>query len=252
MANYKCPALGECDKAMSGEIFERSPGEELKCPGCGTSLDLQSSPKSAPKNKIVPMLAGGAAVVAIAAVGGYFALKSAPDVSHTAEAPAASASNVASAPIATPSIEATPVSVTATPSAGIAPSDAETKELRQQSDVNLAKGDAAQAETASSKAAANEMLKLAIAKMSQGKLDDAEKELIAARERAPKGSLVYYNMGVLRLKQGRVDDALKEFEASFMAGFSYFDKMDQDKDLQELRKNPRFDDLVAKYRTAGK
>lgn len=30
MAKYKCPTLGDCDKANSGEIFERAPGEELK------------------------------------------------------------------------------------------------------------------------------------------------------------------------------------------------------------------------------
>lgn len=47
-----------------------------------------------------------------------------------------------------------------------------------------------------------------------------------------------------------VGDALKEFEASFMAGFSHFDKMDQDPDLDGLRKDARFTELVAQYRNA--
>ena len=58
------------------------------------------------------------------------------------------------------------------------------------------------------------------------------------------------SLAVLRLKQGRRDDALKEFEASFMAGFSHFDKMDQDPDLDGLRKDARFTELVAQYRNA--
>jgi predicted negative regulator of RcsB-dependent stress response len=139
-----------------------------------------------------------------------------------------------------------------TAASGIAPSDAETKALRKDSQDKLTSGDAASAEQAGNKAAANEMLKLAIAKMSQGKLEDAEKELLAARERDPKQSLVSYNLAVLRLKQGRKDDALKEFEASFMAGFSHFNQMDQDTDLDILRKDPRFNELIAQYRKPGK
>ena len=71
---------------------------------------------------------------------------------------------------------------------------------------------------------------------------------MAARERDPKQSLVSYNMAVLRLKQGRKDEALKELEASFMDGFSYFDQMDKDTDLDGIRKDARFNDLVAIYR----
>jgi len=33
-----------------------------------------------------------------------------------------------------------------------------------------------------------------------------------------------------------------------MAGFSYFDKMDQDSDLDVMRKDARFNVLVAQYR----
>ncbi|MFM0119368.1 MULTISPECIES: tetratricopeptide repeat protein [unclassified Paraburkholderia] len=97
--------------------------------------------------------------------------------------------------------------------------------------------------------AAKEMVKVAIAQMSQGKLDDAEKELSDAAARDPKQSLVYYNMAVLRLKQGRTDDAFKELEASFLNGFSYFDEMQKDPDLDAIRNDPRFTALIKKYRT---
>ncbi|MBT9499165.1 MAG: tetratricopeptide repeat protein [Zoogloea sp.] len=242
MAKYKCPTLGDCDKANSGEIFERAPGEELKCPACGTLLDPVATPGGSGGgggggSKTLLIAAGAAAVLILAGGGYYFTAKpaKAPEPSPITQEAAAPAP--APAPVAAPATNS-----------GIPPSEAETQKLREESQAKLVSGEAASAEQAGSKAAANEMLKLAIAKMAQGKLEDAEKDLLEARARDPKQSLVSYNLAILRLKQGRKDDALKEFEASFMAGFNYFDKMDQDTDLDALRKDSRFTDLVAQYR----
>jgi tetratricopeptide (TPR) repeat protein len=234
MAKYKCPTLGDCDKANSGEIFERSPGEDLKCPGCATQLEAQmtTSPTTGGK-KTLPIIVG-VAVLALLAGGGYLYSKREPATAVVVAEPAP----------ALPAAEPAP--------AGIAPSDAETKVLRQQGEAQLAGGDAEQAASASGRAAVNELLKLAIAEMAQGKLDEADKDLAQARERGPKEPLVYYNTAILRLKQGRTDDAFKEFEASFMAGFSHFDKLKQDRDLDELRKNPRFAALIKQYAPAAR
>lgn len=92
---------------------------------------------------------------------------------------------------------------------------------------------------------------MAIADMTQGKLDAAEKALNDAAARDPKQSLVYYNLAVLRLRQGRADDALKEFEASFLNGFPYFDQMAKDPDLDGIRNDPRFIALLKKYHPAA-
>lgn len=94
----------------------------------------------------------------------------------------------------------------------------------------------------------NELMNLAIGHLEQGNLDEAEKDLQAARAHAPQQPLVAYNTAILRVKQHRTDDALRELEASFAAGFSYFDQLDMDNDLDPLRENPRFVALVAKYR----
>ena len=237
MAKYKCKQLGVCDKADTGEIFDLAPGADQKCPGCGVLLTPIDFPTSSKPPKMA-LIAGAAAVVALLAGGGYYLTAGrakAPEVSPPAEVV------VAPTPMPAPA-----ASQAAAP--GIAPTEAETKALRQDGEKKLTSGDAASAEQAGNKAAANEMLKLAIAKMAQGKLNEAEADLLAARERDPKQSLVSYNLAVLRLKQGRKDDALKEFEASFMAGFSYFDKMDQDSDLDVMRKDARFNTLVDQYR----
>lgn len=267
MAMYKCPALGDCVKANSGDLFERSPGEDLKCPGCSALMELQSAAKPVSAGRKAPLIAAAAIALVAALAGGTYAYQkqAAPAASVASVEPAplpATASNAASAAVPVPE-PAAAVSVAnalntvdqnaaAAKSTGIAPSDMDIKVLRAEGDIKLVKGDAAGADLASNRAVAKEMLKVAISKMAQGKLDDAEKELNEARKRDPKESLVYYNTGVLRLKQGNVDQALSEFEASFMAGFSYFNKMDEDTDLDSLRKDQRFTALTAKYRIAQK
>lgn len=234
MAKYKCKNLGECDRANSGEVFEIAAGEDMKCPSCGigSMLEIMNTPTggSGGVSKL-PLIAGAAVAVGLLAGGSYyFTIGS------------------AKVPEARAQAEVIVAPATQTGTVGIAPTEAETKALRQDSESKLTSGDAVSAEQAGNKAAANEMLKLAIAKMAQGKLSEAEADLLAARERDPKQSLVSYNLAVLRLKQGRKDDALRELEASFMAGFSYFDKMDQDPDLDVMRKDARFNELVALYR----
>lgn len=243
MPIYKCPTVGDCEKANAGEIFVRSPGEDLKCPECSTLLVPQvSAQKAAPK----PLLVVGAiaaAVVVIGALGGGVYYKK----THSAEADtASSASSMASAS----TVADAPASAAAQASGiGIAPSEAGIAAQRKEGDTKLSQGDATGAESAGNQVAAKEMVKVAIAQMSQGKLDDAERELNAAAARDPKQSLVYYNRAILRLKQGRNDEAFKELEASFLNGFTYFDEMQKDPDLDAIRNDPRFTALVKKYRT---
>jgi tetratricopeptide (TPR) repeat protein len=237
MTKYKCPTLGDCERANTGEVFERAPGEDLKCPGCATLLEPQMNAETGRKRPLALVAGIGAAVVIMAVGAGYAYLKQAPADAVVAQAATETGPVAPSAP--QPASQAT---------GGIAPAESDTAALRSEGEARLLDGQAQAAEAAGSKAAANEMLKIAIAKMAQGKLDDAEKELEAARARAPQQPLVYYNMAVLRLKQARTDDALKQFEASFMAGFSHFKEMDSDPDLAAMRADPRFAELVKKYR----
>jgi len=251
MAKYKCPTLGDCDKANAGEVFERSPGEDLKCPACATQLEPQMTPTPATGGgkKTLPLAAAGVALVALLAGGAYVYTQRAAAPAVVADAALPAAAVVAAAPATVPE----PASGAAAPAtAGIAPSDDETSVLRKQGEQQLAGGDAERAAASSSRAAVNELLKLAIANMAQDKLDAAENDLAQARARGPKEPLVYYNTAILRLKQGRTDDAINQFEASFMAGFSHFDKLAQDRDLDALRKTPRFAALVKRYDTAAR
>jgi hypothetical protein len=254
MPTYKCPTLGDCERANSGEIFTRSPGEDLHCPECSTLLELQAEPARGSKlDKRLIIAAVAVVVLAVAGGGGYYYKKShANTVDAAATTAMAAKDSTASAPVVTAAASA--VSASTAPAmattGGIAPTDADISAQRKDGDAKLSQGDASGAELASNQAAAKEMVKVAIAEMTQGKLDDAEKELTDATTRDPKQPLVYYNLAVLRLKQGRTDDALKAFEASFLNGFTYFDEMAKDPDLDGIRNDPRFVALVNRYRSA--
>ncbi|RQW26589.1 hypothetical protein EHS17_09350 [Rhodobacteraceae bacterium CH30] len=235
MAKYKCPTYGDCDRANAGEVFERSPGEDLKCPGCGTLLEAQAVETiKGGKKPLAVIVAGVALVLAGGTV--WYVTKS------PVEEAAPAGMVVASAP--------TVVAAAKVGGDKLLPSDMETSALRKDGDAQLANGDSTAAEQSSNKAAANEMLKSAVAKMGQGKLDEADQELREVLVRSPGHPLAYYNVAVLRLKQGKTDEALKEMEASFLSGFSHFDAMDQDADIDALRKDARFQKLVLQYRTS--
>lgn len=225
--------LGECNHADSGEVFERVVGDDLKCPGCQHLLEVHPTANAAPSSggkSRTALIVGGVAAVLLAGGGSWLVLRK-PAVAE-------------SVPVAA----ATPRPATT----GIAPSEAELQKKKQESEAGLVAGQAAGAEAKSAAAAANEMIKLGIAKLAQGKLDESEKAFRGAVDLDPKESLGYYNMAILRLRQGRQDDAFKELEASFMAGFKYFDKMQQDTDLDPLRKDPRFAELLKRYQFSGK
>lgn len=234
MTKYRCPMLGECNHADSGEVFERVVGDDLKCPGCQHLLEVHRPPTR------LRLLVGNPAR---------------PYRRRGRGRPPRWRRFLVSTSQACRSAESVPVAA-ATPrpaTTGIAPSEAELQKKKQESEAGLVAGQAAGAEAKSAAAAANEMIKLGIAKLAQGKLDESEKAFRGAVDLDPKESLGYYNMAILRLRQGRQDDAFKELEASFMAGFKwYFDKMQQDTDLDPLRKDPRFAELLKRYQFSGK
>lgn len=244
MTQYHCPALVDCPRADARELFDLPTASDNKCPTCQSPLVPAVQPGTAApaggSSKKTLLAGGGAVVLALAAAGAWY-------LSHrpaAAPASATAAAPAAAAPAATPPAEP------AAASHGIVPDAAETAALKRQGETQLVSGAAGDAELASSKAAANELIKLAVAKLAQGKLEDAEKDLLAAKEKDPRQSLVNYNLGVLRVRQNRTDDALKELEASFMKGFPYFDQLAQDSDLAPLRKDARFAALLKRYQPA--
>ena len=252
MYKYKCKSVGDCSIANRGEpITSETELNDPKCEVCGGALELieesgagAGSAKNGGKRGVIAAVA--VAAVAIASIGGWFAWHSKSVPQEPVETASAQEPTVQapSQVVEAPASEA----MSQTVGGGIAPSEAETSSARRAADKDLGNGEFSEAEKKSARAATLEMIKTAVAKMGQGDLAGAEKELMQAKERDAAEPLIYYNLAIVRLRQKQPEEALKQLEAAFMAGFSHFDVMDQDHDLDPLRNNPKFKELMLTYR----
>ena len=252
MFKYKCKSVGDCSVANRGDfITSESMLNDPKCSDCGCALELveEGSMGTGGGRKIPKtghMIAAVAAVAVLAGGGAWYALSAGGKGKAVAEIPA-------TAVVAQPSINTKSIAPSTAPGiqangGGIQPSDTDTSTARREADQKLSSGQFSEAEQKAARAAALEMIKTAVAKMGQGDLIGAEKELMQARERDATESLIYYNLGIVRLRQKLPEEALKQLEAAFMLGFKHFDAMDKDTDLDPLRDQPKFKELMSRYR----
>jgi len=163
MTHYHCPALVDCPRADAREIFDLPTGDDNKCPTCQTLLVVPSENTIGQPdgNKKPTLLASGALALVALAAGAWY-------LNHKSSAPPApvAAASVPAASVATvPAPVAAPVAAPATN--GMAPDSAETAALKRQGERQLVGGDASAAELSASKAAANELIKLAVSKLAQ-------------------------------------------------------------------------------------
>ncbi|MEW6026184.1 MAG: tetratricopeptide repeat protein [Planctomycetota bacterium] len=61
----------------------------------------------------------------------------------------------------------------------------------------------------------------------------------------PEESIVHYNLACSYSQLNNLDGALNELEMSVLLGYSDWKHMDNDKDLDNLRKDPRYQQLMA-------
>jgi len=252
MYKYICKSVGDCSIADRGEpITSETMLNDPKCEVCAGPLELieesgasASSQNNGTKRGVI--IAGAVAVLAIAGIGGWYVSHSKTDHQESLQTVSSQESTVQAT--SQEAVASTTEPMTQTVSGGIAPSEAETSTARRAADTSLGNSEFSEAEKKAARAAALEMIKTAVAKMGQGDLVGAEKELMEAKARDASEPLVYYNLSIVRLRQKQPEEALKQLEAAFMAGFSHFDAMDQDHDLDPLRNNPKFKELMLTYR----
>lgn len=87
--------------------------------------------------------------------------------------------------------------------------------------------------------------------MATGKLTEAKANLELLLTTNPKEPLAHYNLAIIAVRQSQKNVALEKLKDCFDSGFVHFDRMDQDKDLDPLRKDPAFVALVNAYRKAA-
>ncbi len=72
----------------------------------------------------------------------------------------------------------------------------------------------------------------------------AERALMAAVRMQPGNPITLYNLGCVKAKRGYFDDAMMCLEGSAIAGFSDFDLVERDPDLDALRHTERFKNFI--------
>lgn len=88
----------------------------------------------------------------------------------------------------------------------------------------------------------------AVTYMQQKKFNKAEEDLRRAKELAPNSASVRYNYASLHSLKGDVDLALDEIDAALTKGFSDYDALRRDPDLENLRKHPEFRKILEKHK----
>lgn len=80
------------------------------------------------------------------------------------------------------------------------------------------------------------------------KFNKAEEDLRKAKELSPDSASIRYNYASLHSLNGNVDLALDEIDAALTKGFSDYDALRRDPDLENLRKHPEFRKILEKHK----
>ena len=86
---------------------------------------------------------------------------------------------------------------------------------------------------------------LAIALHYLGKDDDAIAELKQAIQLNPRNFKAYYNMACYYSLLNKIDLAIENLRLSIEYGYSNWDLIETDSDLDNIRKDPRFKEIIA-------
>lgn len=88
----------------------------------------------------------------------------------------------------------------------------------------------------------------AVAYMQQKKFNKAQEDLKQAKELAPQSAAIRYNFASLHSLKGDVDLALDEIDAALSRGFSDYDALRKDTDLDNVRQHPEFRKILEKHK----
>lgn len=242
MAMYKCKNFGSCSRADSGEGFSLAAGIDDKCPECGSTLDRADKESddsgsgnggSGRRSVVIAAVAG--VVVLVIAGAGYLKWRAGqvvvlkPDTSTTTAAPAPAPANVP--PLMTP--PAAEAQAAAKP----APRVVNERAARKICD-EATKAKQTDAEKVCRHAAAVTLMNSGVLSAVDGKLDLAERDYLAARDKDPDLPELYFNLAVLKARQNKGAEALDNLTLASAKGFTQFSAIKGEPALQKLKLDP--------------
>ncbi|MDP1613815.1 MAG: hypothetical protein Q8M11_22360 [Sulfuritalea sp.] len=230
---WKCNNYGNCPKADSDEEIKLPPGAEQKCPNpdCHKDLSPRGEVGNGSAGKWQKLVIAGGAVVALAIAGVIgWQLLSAPKIPPppVPKPPAPVEKPKEYAPKA---VEAFKRGVDALAS-------------KQWPEAVAATTEALNVEPAYLEALINR----SAAQIELGKLADAEKDLQQAEKIKPGNALVDVNLAAIHSLRKDNDKALAALESAIKKGFDRKDMLASDRNLENVRADPRFAELMKKLK----
>lgn len=130
---------------------------------------------------------------------------------------------------------------------GVAPNEQDLANRKRAVDESITAQGAAAA-SPQKEVIAREYIKAAVMLMREGKWQEADAQLLKAKDENPNEPLVYYNQAIVQLKQARSKEALRHLEEALKKGFKDFPLLEADSDLSPLKQESEFKALVAQYK----
>ena len=244
MAMYKCKNFGSCLRADSGEEFSLATGADDKCPECGSTLvrvgkeaeDSGSGGDGGNRKQVVIASAAGALLLVLAAAG-YMKWNSDQVVVLKPDASPAALASVPSSVVAT-SVHTVPASaVVATEPPAIekpAPMVANETAARTTCDEAV-KAKQRNADKVCRRATAITLMNSGTLSAINGKLDQAERDYLAAKDKDPDFPELYFNLAVLKARQNKGSEAVDNLTLANTKGFTQFSAIKGEPALQNLK-----------------
>ncbi len=252
MAKYKCKNFGSCSFADSGKEFELSPGADDKCPECAMTL-ATAQQADAPASRGAPVnfvaIAGVVVGLLMLGGGGYSWWRSKQVVALTAESapapqtpaataspPAAAAPPVAVAPDLAPS--AAPVSAAMQPAPSAAAELVGGETAARMTCDEATKAKRPDAESICRRAAAVTLLNSGAQAAVAGRLDQAERDYVAARDKDADIPELYFNLAVLKARQDKPSEAIDNLSLAAAKGLKRLELIQSEPAFSKLRADP--------------
>lgn len=241
MAKFKCKNFGSCSLADAGKEFEIAPGGDDKCTECAMTLaPLQGGVDPRPPGKLKFIIAGVVIVAVALAVDGYLWRGNNKVVELTPESAPPSTASTANVSV-TPPVSEQPAQVP-TMVAPASHSEVNVGETSARMTCDDAtKANRPDAEKICRRAAAVTLLNSGAQAAVAGKLDQAEKDYAAAKEKDADIPELYFNLAILKARQGKSAEVIDNLTLAVGKGFKQtgliaseplFTKLSADRDFK--------------------
>lgn len=256
MAMFKCKNFGSCSRADSCEEFSLVPGTDDKCPECGSTLvrvgeetSDHSNGGGASKRKTVLIATSVGVLLLVLASVAYVKWSASqvvvlkPDISAKVSTPSPAAT--ASLPIApNPPSPNTATSSVEKPAPMVANEAAARKSCDE-----ATKAKQPDADKVCSRATAVTLMNSGVLSAIDGKLDQAEKDYLAAKEKDPDLPELYFNLAVLKARQNKGSEAVDNLTLASTKGFTQFSALKSEPSLQKLKSDPALKSRIEAFET---